>query len=59
MQILVLLLGFDPFPASGWTEFMKGELSFQIANSQVIKQLPIEWSYGAEVLILLVKIKEI
>lgn len=39
---------FVPFPGTGWAEFMKGELSFQIANSQVIKQLPIEWSYGAE-----------
>jgi len=30
------------FANLGWQPFMKGEFSFQIANSQVIKQLPTE-----------------
>jgi hypothetical protein len=30
------------FQQAGWLPFMKGEFSFQIANSQVIKQLPTE-----------------
>jgi len=30
------------FNQVGWNAFMKGEFSFQIANSQVIKQLPTE-----------------
>ena len=30
------------FRSFGWEAFMKGEFSFQIANSQVIKQLPSE-----------------
>lgn len=33
------------FNALGWDSFMKGEFSFQIANSQVIKQLPTEIFY--------------
>jgi hypothetical protein len=33
------LLTFNDY---GWSSFMKGEFSFQIANSQVIKQLPTE-----------------
>lgn len=39
--------GFEEWLSAGWDVFMKGELSFQIANSQVIKQLPVEWSYSA------------
>ena len=41
------VLTFDNFSSFGWDKFMKGELSFQIANSQVIKQLPIEWAFSA------------
>lgn len=35
------------FGANGWDSFMKGEFSFQIANSQVIKQLPTEIFYNS------------
>jgi hypothetical protein len=36
------ILSVEPFFSLGWEPFMKGEFSFQIANSQVIKQLPTE-----------------
>lgn len=39
------LTSVNPFSALGWNAFMKGEFSFQIANSQVIKQLPTEIFY--------------
>jgi hypothetical protein len=42
-----LVENFESFNVAGWAKYMKGELSFQIANSQVIKQLPIEWSYDS------------
>lgn len=36
------LISVETFLDIGWNDFMKGEFSFQIANSLVIKQLPTE-----------------
>ena len=41
-----LVLNVQTFAQLGWNSFMKGEFSFQIANSQVIKQLPTEMFYS-------------
>lgn len=41
-----ILTDVNPFITLGWLPFMKGEFSFQIANSQVIKQLPTEIFYA-------------
>ena len=42
---LGIITDVQTFAQFGWDSFMKGEFSFQIANSQVIKQLPTEIFY--------------
>ncbi len=37
---------FQSFIDFGWQPFMKGEISLELANSQVIKQLPLEMFYA-------------